>query len=78
MLTEMMNMSTTLIKMQIIYKLNNMKQREKIIELADGIIDYMSEQMIMPRIFEDFGHELDAEKYEDISNAVYEQIKLRM
>jgi len=71
-------MSTTLIKMQIIYKLNNMKQREKIIELADGIIDYMSEQMIMPRIFEDFGHELDAEKYEDISNAVYEQIKLRM
>lgn len=74
--------------MQIIYKLNNMKQkeidqldleqREKIIELADGIIDYMSEQMIMPRVFEDFGHELDAEKYEDISNAVYEQIKLRM
>jgi hypothetical protein len=55
-----------------------MKQREKIIELADGIIDYMSEQMIMPRIFEDFGHKLEAEEYENISNAVYEQIKLRM
>jgi len=57
---------------------SKMKQREKIIELADGIIDYMSEQMIMPRIFEDFGHELEAEEYENISNKVYEQIKLRM
>ncbi len=56
----------------------DLEQREKIIELADGIIDYMSEQMIMPRIFEDFGNELEAEEYEDISNAVYEQIKLRM
>jgi len=56
----------------------DMEQRDKIIDCADGIIDYMSEQMIMPRIFEDFGHELEAEEYEDISNAVYEQIKLRM
>lgn len=55
-----------------------MKQREKIIELAEGIIDYMSEQMIMPRIFEDFGHELEAEEYKDIANKVYKQIKLRM
>lgn len=55
-----------------------MKQREKIIELADGIIDYMSEQMIMPRIFEDFGHELEAEEYEDMAEKVYQQIKLRM
>lgn len=55
-----------------------MKQREKIIELAEGIIDYMSEQMIMPRIFEDFGNELEAEEYEDIANKVYKQIKLRM
>ena len=56
----------------------DMEQRDKIIDCADGIIDYMSEQMIMPRIFEDFGHELEAEEYENISNAVYEQIKLRM
>jgi hypothetical protein len=55
-----------------------MKQREKIIELAEGIIDYMSEQMIMPRIFEDFGNELEAEEYEEIANKVYNQIKLRM
>jgi len=55
-----------------------MKQREKIIELADGIIDYMSEQMIMPRIFEDFGHELEAEEYEEIAYRIYNQIKLRM
>ena len=56
----------------------DLEQREKIIECADGIIDYMSEQMIMPRIFEDFGHDLEAEEYEEIANNVYEQIKLRM
>ncbi len=58
--------------------MKTMKQREKIIELADGIVDYITKQMIMPRIFEDFGHELEAEEYEDISNKVYNQIKLRM
>jgi hypothetical protein len=58
--------------------MKTMKQREKIIELADGIVDYITEQMIMPRIFEDFGHELEAEEYEDKSNKVYNQIKLRM
>ena len=56
----------------------DMEQRDKIIELAEGIIDYMSEQMIMPRVFEDFGHELEAEEYEEIANKVYNQIKLRM
>tara|TARA_R110000823_G_C15826265_1_gene489796 strand:+ start:55 stop:222 length:168 start_codon:yes stop_codon:yes gene_type:complete len=55
-----------------------MKQREKIIECAEGIIDYMSEQMIMPRVFNDFGHNLEAEESEEIANKVYEQIKLRM
>jgi hypothetical protein len=55
-----------------------LEQREKIIECADGIIDYMSEQMIMPRIFEDFGHELEAEDYQDMAEKVYQQIKLRM
>ena len=56
----------------------DLEQREKIIECADAIIDYMSEQMIMPRIFEDFGHNLEAEEYEEIANKIYNQIKLRM
>ena len=56
----------------------DLEQREKIIECADAIIDYMSEQMIMPRIFEDFGHDLEAEEYEEIANKVYNQIKLRL
>lgn len=56
----------------------DMEERDKIIDCADGIIDYMSEQMIMPRIFEDFGNELEAEEYEEIANKVYNQIKLRM
>ena len=30
----------------------------------------------MPRVFEDFGNELEAEEYEDIANKVYNQIKL--
>ena len=55
-----------------------MKQREKIIELADGIIDYITEQMIMPRVFDDFGHNLECEESEEIANKVYQQIKLRM
>tara|TARA_R100000742_G_C4279306_1_gene103526 strand:+ start:5639 stop:5836 length:198 start_codon:yes stop_codon:yes gene_type:complete len=55
-----------------------MEQRDKIIDCADGIVDYITEQMIMPRVFEDFGHELEAEEYENISNKVYQQIKLRM
>ena len=56
----------------------DMEQRDKIIECAEGIIDYMSEQMIMPRVFEDFGNKLEAEEYEEIANKVYNQIKLRM
>jgi hypothetical protein len=56
----------------------DMEQRDKIIECAEGIIDYMSEQMIMPRVFEDFGNELEVEEYEEIANKVYNQIKLRM
>ena len=55
-----------------------MKQREKIIELADVIVDYITEQMIMPRVFDEFGHNLECEQSEEIANEVYEQIKLRM
>ena len=55
-----------------------MEERDKIIDCADGIVDYITEQMIMPRVFEDFGNELESEEYEDIANKVYNQIKLRM
>ena len=55
-----------------------MEEKDKIIDCADGIVDYITEQMIMPRVFEDFGNELEAEEYEDIANKVYNQIKLRM
>ncbi len=56
----------------------DLEQREKIIECADGIIDYMSEQMIMPRVYDDFGHDLDVHDAERLANIVYQQIKLRM
>lgn len=70
----------------MIVKLNthegNTKQvdniREQIIECADGIIDYMSEQMIMPRVYDDFGQDLDVHDAERLANIVYQQIKLRM
>lgn len=48
-------------------------ERDKIIECADGIIDYITEQIIMERVFDDFGV-----KSINIANKVYEQIKLRM
>jgi hypothetical protein len=56
----------------------DLEQREKIIECADGIIDYMSEQMIMPRVYDDFGQDLDVHDAERLANIVYQQIKLRM
>tara|TARA_R100000353_G_scaffold73204_1_gene55959 strand:- start:7 stop:174 length:168 start_codon:yes stop_codon:yes gene_type:complete len=55
-----------------------MKRRLKVIECADGIIDYVSEHMIMQRVYDDFGHDLSLEESEAIANAVYQQIKLRM
>lgn len=48
-------------------------ERDKIIECADGIIDYITEQIIMERVYDDFGV-----KSIDIANKVYNQIKLRM
>jgi len=70
----------------MIVKLNthegNTKQvdniRTEILNCADGIIDYMSEQMIMPRVYDDFGHDLDVHDAERLANIVYQQIKLRM
>ena len=75
-----------------------MKQREKIIELAESIIDCIPKEMIMPRVIEDFADDSDMghlkqnlnnadsfdknlkvlDKYTDIANKVYNQIKLRM
>mgnify|MGYP005990223025 CR=1 FL=1 len=75
-----------------------MKQREKIIELAESIIDCIPKEMILPRVIEDFANDSDMEhlkqnlnnvdsfdknlkildKYTDIANKVYNQIKLRM
>jgi len=75
-----------------------MEERDKIIDCADGIVDYITEQMIMPRVIEDFADDSDMEhlkqnlnnvdsfdknlkildKYTDIANKVYNQIKLRM
>ena len=52
--------------------------RKEIEECADGIIDYMTEQMIMPRVYDDFGHDLDVHDAERIANIVYGQIKHRM
>jgi hypothetical protein len=52
--------------------------RNKIRECADGIIDYISSEMIMDRIYDDFGHDLDCDCSERISNIVYNQIKSRM
>ena len=58
-------------------------QRDKVIECADGIIDYISEQLLMDRVVEDFGmtsvdNDEDRAKLMEIANAVYDQIKLRM
>jgi len=53
-------------------------ERQKIIECADGIIDYMSEQIIMQRVHEDFGDSLSLEGCVKIADKVYQQIKLRM
>jgi hypothetical protein len=52
--------------------------RKEILSCADGIIDYISEQMIMPRVYDDFGHDLDVHDAERLANIVYNQIKIRM
>ena len=54
-----------------------MKQREKIIECAEGIIGQL-EKIIMMRVTEDWNDELDIDEAIEIANKVYNQIKLRM
>ena len=51
----------------------NISQKQKSIECADGIIDYINEQIIMERVRDEFG------SYSlEIANEVYKQIKIRM
>ena len=52
--------------------------RQKIIDCADSIIDYINEQMIIPRVHEQFNHQLTTDEVIDIAHKVYNQIKLRM
>jgi len=52
--------------------------RREIQECADGIIDYISEQIIMERVYDEFGHDLDYNDAAKLANIVYGQIKLRM
>ena len=52
--------------------------RQEINACADGIIDYMTEQMIMPRVYDDFGHDLDIHDAERLAQIIYTQIKHRM
>lgn len=55
-----------------------MHMRDKIESCADGIIDNMNEQMIMSRVYDEFGHDIDIHDAERIANIVWEQIKHRM
>lgn len=50
-----------------------MRQRDKVIVCAEGIIDYLVAQIIIERVKEDFG-----KVSIQMVNEVYEQIKLRM
>lgn len=53
----------------------NITKRQEIISCADSVIDTIG---IVERVFDTFGHDLDGEVAERISNLVYEQVKLRM
>ena len=52
--------------------------RQKIEECADGIVDYISEQVLMQRIYDDFGHDLDIHDAERLANIVYSRLKDRL
>jgi len=52
--------------------------RQKIEECADGIVDYISEQVMMQRIYDDFGHDLDVHDAERLADIVYSQLKYRL
>ena len=45
---------------------------------ADGIVDYISEQIMMQRIYDDFGHDLHIDQAERLANIVYSRLKDRL
>jgi len=51
------------------------EEKEKIQLCADAIVDYISEQMISQR---EFGDGLGIDRYVELADKVYEEIKLRM
>mgnify|MGYP003133119639 CR=1 FL=1 len=50
-----------------------MRKKDKVIECAEDIIDYVVARIIMERVNEDFG-----KASIQMANEVYEQVKLRM
>ncbi len=52
--------------------------RQKIEECADGIVDYISEQVMMQRIYDDFGYDLHTDQAEKLANIVYSTLKDRL
>ena len=57
----------------------DMEQRQHIIEVADHVIDEISDsEIIMTAIKEYWNEELDVDEATEIAEKVYQQIKLRM
>lgn len=57
----------------------DLEQRQHIIEVADHVIDEISDsEIIMTAIREYWNEELDVDEATEIAEKVYQQIKLRM
>ena len=57
----------------------DLEQRQHIIEVADQVIDEISDsEIIMTAIKEYWNEELDVDEATEIAEKVYQQIKLRM
>lgn len=57
----------------------DLEQRQHIIEVADHVIDEISDsEIIMTAIKEYWNEELDVDEATEIAEKVYQQIKLRM
>ena len=54
------------------------EEKEKIQLCADAIVDYIAEQMISQRVHDEFGDGLGIDRYVELADKVYEEIKLRM
>ena len=58
--------------------MNNKEEKIRIEECADSIVDYIAEQMISQRVHDEFGDGLGIDRYVELADKVYEEIKLRM